>query len=129
MEKKKKIIDMMAERLKYDKDMWGVVESKETGEVVGTDGYLTIAVGDTPDVQKKPKFLNIMYGQIFEKLKKGEYNPVDEFDKGIAERIKQHMTCPEVDIIMEDKIDGYYLTVYTDELMMHALAAVKDLKK
>ena len=125
MKEKKKIVQMVADRFKFDEKIWGIVSSEETGEVVGTDGYLTVAIGDNEDVQKKPKFLGIMYEQLFQNIKSPDYKPRDDFEAGIAERLQDHTTPPEVDILMEEEFEGYYLTVYTDELMMYALSTVK----
>ena len=125
MKEKKKIVQMVADRFKFDEKIWGIVSSEETGEVVGTDGYLTVAIGDNEDVQKKPKFLGIMYEQLFQNIKSPDYKPRDDFEAGIAERLQDHTTPTEVDILMEEEFDGYYLTVYTDELMMYALSTVK----
>jgi hypothetical protein len=71
----------------------------------------------------------MMYQDIFEKLKSGTFKPIDDFQKGIAKRVKQHTETPKVDIIFEEEIDGLYVTAYTDELMMYALASIRKGRK
>lgn len=126
MDKARRIVESLADKFGFDEKMWGVVAARATDEVVGTDGYLTIAVGKSEEVQKKPKFLKIMYDQLFAKMKKGNYKPKDEFEAGIAKRIKDHHKVPNLDILMTEEMDGYYIVVYTDELMMYALASIKN---
>ncbi len=127
--KMKKIVESLGEKFTYNKDYWAIVDSEETQTVVGTDGYLHIVVSTDEDVYKKPRFLQTMYQQFWDKIQKGTFKAVDEFAKNVAKRLKQHTKLPEIDILMEEQLEDVHIIVYTDDLMNHALAEVKRRKK
>jgi hypothetical protein len=129
IEQMKKIVQSLGNKFGYDEKYWAIVDSVDTNTVVGTDGFLSIAVSTNKDVQDKPKFLELMYKDIYDKIRSDNFEPVDEFHAGIAGRVKQHTEPPKVDIIFEEVLDDVYIVVYTDELMVHALAEVKGVKK
>jgi len=127
--KMKKIVESLGERFTYDKNYWAIVDNEETQTVVGTDGYLHIAVSTDEDVYKKPRFLQVMYQQFWDKIQEGTFKAVDEFAENVAKRLKQHTKPPEIDILVEEQLDDVHIVVYTDDLMNYALAEVKRRKK
>jgi len=129
MSKEVKIVEAVARRLQISLIDDVIDGTDMTGNAVGTDGFTHIIVSKNPDIDKYPKTTEAIYQTVWARLQAGTFTPRSDYERSLRKNLLELGGVPEIDIIMQEEVDGYHIVVFTDTLMAKNLEKLNKLEK